>query len=867
MSNGILRGASAFNGSIKAALLGSAAVYLVLGLAGRGFDEAQAQSAVGQSAAQGITYNIPAQSLGSALTTFADRAGLKLLFPSSLVAGKSSPGLSGKLSRQQALSRLLAGTGLSYQFTSGNTVTIIGPGVGANDAAATLPGAIALDTIDVGDGGTESSADVPYQTPGSNAFISQENIERFRGNSAGDMFKGTPGVISGSNTNGAAINPNIRGLQGMNRVATSVDGAEQATSTYRGYYGVDNRTYVDPDLLGGVSITKGPSDGAQGASAIGGSVIMETLNASDILTDGKSYGVRIKGSVSDNSIAPLDGLATLPFPYQSIPGQTDGRTGDTSLLDFETKSGSFAAAFAGENIEVVGAIARRKSGNYFAGTDGPTTYKTPTGLELNLSPAGFGEEVLNTSEDSLSALFKTTLRFGDGHRLRLGYVHYENDFGEILPNTIRGGYRQLPLSTVETDSYTARYSWKPSFSDLIDLKVNSWFTNTDENSLQSDLIQVIDRKTNSETFGLNGSNTSRIETGVGKFAFNYGGSYVLEDVEPREPSTNNSYYIMSGTRETSSAFAKAEWEPWQWLKLDGGLQYLNYEVEDTSGYAGTFYGRPAFEGYHGDEVSPSYGLTITPVPGLQLFAKYMSGFRPPSIRESTWNSSGLTYNPNLKPEHASNWEYGANYLASDVFKAADKLRLKLAYFDNDYEDYLGRMYGFTPTWTLVTQIVNYDRVTMKGVEFSASYDAGLFFAETAMNYYTDFSYCRTATTCASGAYQSDYMVNQVPPEFTATTTLGVRLLEEKLTLGARHTFVSASIGDFLYDPTSFASLVTVPWPEYHLFDLFAEWKYTDEVQFGFSANNITDRYYVDPLSNALLPSPGRTLRADLTMKF
>ena len=812
-----------------------------------------------------ITYNIPAGNLSSALTQWAQASGMKFLAASGVLQGRTTAGLSGTYEPHQALDALLANSGLTHS-TNGSTVTISAPG---NNAGATIDGAIALDTIDVSAASTDSaSADAPYQTPGSSAYISAEEIERFRGNSAGDMFKGTPGVISGSNTNGAAINPNIRGLQGMNRVATSIDGAEQATSTYRGYYGVDNRTYVDPDLIGGVSITKGPSGGEQGASAIGGVVGMETLNASDILKDGKTYGVRLRGSVTDNSIAPLAGLNSTPFPYQEVPGQTVGREGGSSLLDFETKSGSFAAAYAQDNFEFVGAIARRKSGNYFAGTNGPTTYTTPTGEVVSMSPAGYGEEVLNTSEDSLSTLLKSTWRFDDGHRLRLSYLHYENEFGEILPNTIRSGYRQLPLSNVATDTMTARYNWKPSFTDLIDLKTSAWFTNIDENSVQSDLIQVIDRKTNSQTFGVNGSNTSRVGTSVGKLAFNYGGSYVLEDVEPREASTNNSYYIMAGTRETASAFVKPEWEPWEWIKLEGGLQYLRYEVEDNSGFAGLGIYRPPFAGYSGNDVSPSYGVTITPVPGLQVFAKYTSGMRPPSIRESTWNSSGFVYNPNLKPEKASNWEYGINYLASDVVRAADKLRLKIAYFDNDYEDYLGRTFGrILPSWIYAYQIVNFDQVTMKGLEFSASYDAGLFFAQTAMNYYTEFNYCRTAGACTSGASQDDYMVNQVPPKFTATTTIGVRLLDEKLTVGARHSFVDKSVGDFLIDPSSFSSLTTVPWHSYHLFDVFAEWKFSDEVEFSLNADNITDRYYVDPLSNALLPSPGRTLRTGLTLRY
>ena len=42
---------------------------------------------------------------------------------------------------------------------------------------------------------------------------------------------------------------------------------------------------------------------------------------------------------------------------------------------------------------------------------------------------------------------------------------------------------------------------------------------------------------------------------------------------------------------------------------------------------------------------------------------------------------------------------------------------------------------------------------------------------------------------------------------------------------------------------------------------------TDGVEFSFNADNIFDRYYIDPLSNAVLPAPGRTLRAALTAKF
>ncbi|WP_164223641.1 hypothetical protein, partial [Stenotrophomonas maltophilia] len=48
-----------------------------------------------------------------------------------------------------------------------------------------------------------------------------------------------------------------------------------------------------------------------------------------------------------------------------------------------------------------------------------------------LSPIRPGQEVFNTSEDSLSILPKAKLIFGEGHWLEFGYTHYENRGGEI----------------------------------------------------------------------------------------------------------------------------------------------------------------------------------------------------------------------------------------------------------------------------------------------------------------------------------------------------------------------------------------------------------------------------------------------------
>ncbi len=72
-----------------------------------------------------VEYSIPPQSLGSALNAFADATGWQVSFPTELATGIQSPGVSGSQAPEQALSALLAGTGLTYRVTGANAVTLM----------------------------------------------------------------------------------------------------------------------------------------------------------------------------------------------------------------------------------------------------------------------------------------------------------------------------------------------------------------------------------------------------------------------------------------------------------------------------------------------------------------------------------------------------------------------------------------------------------------------------------------------------------------------------------------------------------------------------------------------------------------------
>ncbi|WP_428029874.1 TonB-dependent receptor domain-containing protein [Ancylobacter sp.] len=802
---------------------------------------AQAQ----QSSAARNSFDIPAQPLGTALTAFARQTGITFAYPASLTAGRMSPVLRGSFSPEEALARLLGGSGLTYAFTNPTLVTISAPVSGRTDNAA--DGAIELGTIDVTGAGTP--ADLPFETAGSTNYISSEEIERFPPQTAGALFQGTPGVISGGGNNGASIDPNIRGLQGQNRVATTIDGSQQSTSSYRGYSGIDSRTYVDPDLISGITVTKGP-DGAV-AGAIGGTIAMETLNVEDTLQAGERWGVRARTGLSTNSVAPLVGETAAVF------GDSDGAA---------ITNGSFALAVREENVDLVGAFVRRQSGNYFAGTQGSLTTTDYLRSEVPLSNYGRGQLVYNTSEDVTSTLLKATFRPTDEQQLQIGYLYYGNEFGEVSPSLITAGNKttwQIPLSSVEISQATLRYNYTPVDNDLVDLRIDAYASLTDETNVFASLGKTPKLEQQSENVGVNASNTSRFVVADMPLALSYGGSYVYENARPTQaynPSDVALWAIpANGEREVGALFARVKWEPATWLELSAGVEYLTY---NTSFNGITTAGTPgdAFSGYSGDGFSPSASIVVTPFEGWQLYGQYQAGIRPPSVREASQTRSDQIFNAALEAEEASNWEFGTNLMREDVLMTGDKLRLKLAYFDNTTDNYIGREF------TGYMGLFNYDFVRFKGVEFSGRYDTGRVFADFGVNYYTDFEACQTNGLCTDYTLSADYLTNQIPPRFTASVTAGARFFDERLTLGGRVTYMSERLVPVEAD-SGFFAWVTKVWEPYTVVDAFAQWKLNSNLTLDVSVQNLLDTYYVDALNNTDMPAPGRTFMATLTGTF
>lgn len=829
--------------------------------------------AAGGVAAQGLRgYDIAAQPLRSALSQLAQQSGLNLAVPTRHTAGLTSTAISGDMSADQALAALLRGTGLTLAILDG-TVTLPASAPAADPGGAG-DGAVLLDPVVIaGSNGRFAHPGATYDAPASTSYYSAERIQNTRGTAPGDFLRGEAGVLNGDTRNSGAIDVNIRGLQGEGRVATIVDGSVQQQTVWRGYSGVASRVYLDPDLIGEVVIEKGPSDAPDAVGATGGVARISTLRASDILQPGQDRGVRLRFTAIGN-------LAAVP-PVFTLGGQNgDPASYDRpGTLDFgQGFGGSIAVAQRFGNFELVAAVARRQLGNYFGGTNG----EGPDDGGLNhFEP---GQQVLNTSQNNISRLLRGTYRWGDGHSIDASVMRYGSDYGELMPSQIIrfGGAVQAPLSRVDTDTATLRYRWNPAENDLIDLKADLWAT---RNTIRIATAYRLCFGTfcgtgyeatmnRNDRFGLNLSNTSRFQSAWGDLDLSYGLSFSKELL--REPAEfaqwlidngygSNGYGARMGKKEEYSAFVAAELRPRDWVTINAALRYTTSRAVD---HRQIRFQNPVTNAWEwmnfsnaDSGLAPILSVMVEPTPGLKAYARYAEAIRTPSGFEST---TGFSTQPRigvpLKAEHSFSREIGLSYQRDGIFGMGGQFQSKLAYFDNKVRDYLTRD-GIEQLMT------NIPLAQFRGAELSLGYDNGRFFGGLTATKYFKTSFCSDSTgrlQCYAGGNPSSYGMLHVPPEFSATLTLGARLMQDRLQLGARVTHVGNRAASRL-ETGGYTAMVI--WKPYTTVDLFGSYDLTDRVSLDLAIDNVTDRYYMDALNLGLMPSPGRTVRLGLTAKF
>lgn len=765
----------------------------------------------GQSLAKENVFSIAAMSVPEALDLFSRTSGIQVVASAEILENLTSSEINGEFSTTEALNSLLSGTDLTWYMLSENTVVIE-----KKTTAIPLSSGVMLPAVKIEGQGIKGEEDKPFQTAGSSSFISQKQIERFRGSSVGDIFQGETGVLVGENRNSGGLDVNIRGMQGQGRVPVLIDGSRQETTVYRGYSGVSSRTYIDPDLIGGIEIDKGPSMSAQGTGATGGLVNMRTINTDDIIKPGQDWGVRIRGNLFGNNSGQAADSGTTAGYGSSTFGGTYYRIGCAEgsslcdggyalenaygpeksmdrpdMLDLRGYAGSIAVASRYTYVDVTLAYAKRAQGNYYAGKNGPTPsldiseqYNRGFYTEVRVVRDGASrfraeERIVNSNMESESVLLKGEFFLPNEQSLELSYQYYDSQYGELMPSQLLwlSEITQTDPSTVTAQTYVMRYKWQPLNMSLVDLKFNIWHTDTKSknNGYSAGIMELWSMEEPDaekyQRWGGDLSNTMHFPS-LNDLQLEFGVAAQYENVKPLNEEITPLSMMRDGNRQEFSAFSAFKWPFLSSLTLDGGIRYSHFKSEDnkpvyvteSSDYCVEIDGNTVCDEIYidakGSGYAPMLSLLWEPYKGLQLYAQYAEALRMPSLFETTSGFSvSATPESELKPEHAKNKEIGFNLLKSGVFQQKDILRFKLSYFQNQTENYLTRT--IPNSWDDTSagmgantfSMKNIDSVKFHGAELSIDYDMQWLYGKFSVTKYNKIEICHT------GSYRREECTN------------------------------------------------------------------------------------------------------------
>lgn len=599
-------------------------------------------------------FELPAQPLPQGLPQLAAQAGMRIEFAAADVAGLQGSRVVGRQSAAQALDQALAGTGLVWRWRAPGVAVVERAGAAPNVAApAAEPGVVVTDTLDVAGAGDPRAGgerrdlqghDDVYDLDITTVYSGRRRVERYKGANPADVVKDLVGVFSGEARNGGALDINIRGIQGPGRAPLTIDGTEQALTVWRGYNGVSNRNYIDPNLIGGIQVVKGPGLVRDVRTGLGGAMVVKTLDVDDILDEGQDFGVDLRAESSSNAVAPrlptlltgrdyrdvpeyaaIDGYdPSLPYDDPTLQVQLKPRGNSYNMFSGEDYAYRIAAGARLPHLDVLAAYALRDRGNYFSGARDAGYYQQPfsdsdsdssqtqdvrsldeiSTLGNRFKP---GQEVPNTSSRQESWLLKGVWRPSDAQTLRLTYRDTLSNYGEILPTRIRrrgdgaGGATQWPLSRVDAKAYSLEYEFKPEGSRWLDLYLNLWRTDTvsatytaggfpnyanGQSELPEEHLNPILRNTAlanaiNDRNGLTLSNRFAL---TDKLDLTVGGDFQHEKLRSRDGYFGTAdgwrMYPRAGRREEWQGYASFQWRPTEFLTLNAGMRRVAYWAFD-----------------------------------------------------------------------------------------------------------------------------------------------------------------------------------------------------------------------------------------------------------------------------------------------
>lgn len=614
------------------------------------------------------------------------------------------------------------------------------------------------------------------------------------------------------------VSVNIRGMNGLGRVNTMVDGVTQtffgmAPANYHGGANTAAGVPLDPNFLAEVDVTRGNSAGSQGVNALAGSANMRTLGVDDVLMAGRQTGVLSRFKVGDNGL---------------------GRTGMVAVAG---KTDPFA------NGGGLGAM---------VGISGTRTYATYKNGGGRSSKDFIGEDNKYLRQEPHSEIYKLNLNPDEFNKIELSGRNYSNTFTR---------------RDITSDDYAVRYNYTP-LNELIDFNLLASTSRGNQSYKPESLYNFNRSSTTNKSNAVDLNNTSRFTLAEDLYAeFQVGGKvmdtrYSRRFVQSTE--TDRNAFAPAGKQKISALYTGLTLNK-DIYQLDLNLNYTRSQVEGHKPACADnekcFPQGATTLRLDDTALNPSATLSAQVTPWLQPFVSWSHSSRAPNVQEVFFaNEGGASMNPFLKPEKAETWEAGFNVNKKGLLLEQDSFHLKALAYHTRIKDYItsesfmlcysGQLcHDFENSFDGFNANVYVNTtspVTTKGYEIEAGYDVGFAYANLAWSkQQTD-----QPTSIASTIYTFAYSDMSDLPESYATLDIGGRLFDQKVTLGSLVKFTGKSkrlsTEGISSDTNSVPKekMPNIP----TVIDLYSSWQMTDNVLLRFSVQNVTNRDYAEALN-------------------
>jgi catecholate siderophore receptor len=613
-----------------------------------------------RSAQPTFRFEIPAGELEAALTDFEKVAGVRVTLPdSTTVRGLSSPGVTATCTVTEALTALLAGSGLGFRPSGAKTFILEVAPVSENVEVR----ASAHNDMEVTTAGTRTLTPL-REVPQAITVITRPMMAEQMMSGMADVVRYVPGVGMGQGE-GNRDAPVLRGNSTTGDFF--VDGVRDDVQYYRDTYNVDR-----------VEVLKGPNAMIFGRGGAGG-VINRTTRQADWSS---AREITIQGGSHDNRRATIDVDQAFASGFAGrLTGLYENSESYRSGVRLERYGLNPTAALAAR-----GAVVRLGYERFHDERTADRGVPSYDGRPFQTDPSTFfGDPAASTARvtvDAFSAAIDRPLGRVGFIRNRTRYAEYDKFYQNVYPSgAVHAEEQTVSLGAYnnattrrnlfnQTDLTFAAQRWRISHTFLAGAELGR---------------QVSDNFRNTGYFQGGGSLVGSIPVAIAS-------PTIAAPVTFRQSPTDADNH---GTATVTAVYAQDQVRLSSHFHAVAGVRYDRFDVQFRNNRTG------ATLSSVDHLVSPRFGFIYSPAASVSLYTSYSLAHVP---RAGDQLSSLSFTNQSLEPEKFTNYEVGAKW----------DLQRGLSVTTAVYR--LDRTNVAVPDPTDTTRLMLIDGQRMKGVE-------------------------------------------------------------------------------------------------------------------------------------------------------